>query len=141
MQKASIAGLIALVLLLVSCKKDSDEMQIRTRVDEMALAIEAKNGREFVSYLDEQFQDQDGRTRKKIRAMLAVIFLQNKTIKVNYKIDELKVSDNTAQVLISVTNTDGSLIGFRSSRISIQSLWKKINNEWALYRARWKRID
>ncbi len=78
MQKASIAGLIALVLLLVSCKKDSDEMQIRTRVDEMALAIEAKNGREFVSYLDEQFQDQDGTTRKKIRAMLAVIFLQKK---------------------------------------------------------------
>ena len=107
----------------------------------MALAIEAKNGREFVSYLDEQFQDQDGRTRKKIRAMLAAIFLQNKAIKVNYNIDTMKVVDNTAQVSISVKNTDGSLIGFRSSRVSIQSLWKKPDNDWLLYRARWEKMD
>jgi len=140
MLKASIAGLLVL-FLLVSCKKDSDETQIRTSINDMALAIEAKNGREFATYLDEQFQDQDGRTRKKIRAMLAVIFLQNKTIKVNYNIDTLKVTKNTAQVTISVTNTDGNLVGFRYSRVSIQSLWKKTNNGWLLYRARWERID
>jgi len=140
MLKASIAGLLVL-LLLVSCKKDSDETQIRTSINDMALAIEAKNGREFATYLDEQFQDQDGRTRKEIRAMLAVVFLKNKTIKVNYNIDTLKVTKNTAQVSISVTNTDGNLIGFRSSRISVQSLWEKTNNDWLLYRARWERID
>ncbi|MFV1992637.1 MAG: hypothetical protein ACC635_01940 [Acidiferrobacterales bacterium] len=140
MQKVSIAGLLIL-LLLASCKKDSDETQIRNRINEMALAIEAKNGREFVNYLDEQFQDQDGRTRKKIRAMLAVIFLQNKTIKVNYQIDALKLVDNTAQVSIHVTSSDGYLVGFRASRVSIQSLWKKTNGEWALYRARWARTD
>ena len=79
MQKVSIVGFLVL-LLLVSCKKDSDETKIRTVINEMALAIEAKNGREFTSYLDEQFQDQDGRTRKKIRAMLAAIFLDRKSV-------------------------------------------------------------
>lgn len=129
------------MITLAGCNKDSDESKIRRMITEMAQAVEAKNGREFISYLHDKFQDQGGRNKGQIRGMLAVIFLQNKKINISFDIDKILVQDESAQANIIVKGSEGQLFRLRTSQLVIQSLWKKHEDDWLLYRVNWKRLD
>lgn len=127
--------------MLIGCKEVSIESKIRNQINKMALAVEEKNGRDFIEYLDENFQDQDGRNKKQIRGILAAIFLQNKTINVTYSIDEIQIQEGIVLASINVKNTAGKLFRTSASDVLIRSQWREHENEWLVYRAQWERID
>lgn len=128
------------IFLITGCDKDSAEIKIRRQIDEMAQAIEAKNGRDFIGHLKENFQDQDGRNKGQIRGMLAVIFMQHNKINISYSIDKVQVQGDSAQADILVKGSAGRVFNLRASRLSIQSLWKEHEGEWMLYRVHWEKL-
>jgi len=139
--RKSIFTIISSIIILTGCSHDSIETKIRKQIDGMAQAVEEKNGRAFIAYLDKNYQDQGGRNRRQVRGMLAAIFLQNKKIKISYSVDKVQVQGDNVQANILVKSSAGKLFNLRSATINIQSQWKRTDGDWKLYRARWRRVD
>lgn len=131
---------LVIICLTTGCTKDSAETEIKKQITKMVTAVEEKKGRDFIAYLDDEFQDQDGRDKRKIRGILTAIFLQNKPISLNYNLDKLQVLNNTAQSTVSLKNIDGRLFRMNASQLIIKSQWRKKDNEWLIYRTNWERV-
>jgi len=136
-----LAALLIFTLILPSCKRDNPEMIIRARIGKLAEYVETKNGKNFVNLLTNNFQDHNGRGPREIRGMLAVIFLQNKTINISYNIDRIQVQGESAQADITVKTSNSKLFNLGKATLSIHSQWLAVDGNWLLYRARWERME
>ena len=134
-------GFIVLIaaVLLSACTKTPDEAAIRDAIGDMSLAVENKESRTFLAYLDPAFQDQYGRDAKVIRQVLAYHFLANQNITVVITDIQIQITGSTAQAILHVATTGASrLIPERGQYYELTTGWRKLDGEWLVVSASWQ---
>lgn len=139
--KTIAASIVLLQLLLMACST-SDETRIRQALEAMQEAVVQKNAGEFVSYLADDFEDQQGRDARAIRGYVAGLLLRNSRVGVYIGLPEIRVDGDRARTVctVTVTGADG-LIPERMRRVMLLLDWAKISGEWRVYRANWREPD
>lgn len=147
----SLLALLSLFSLFsalgLGCSTPPDAQQISDHIHSMAENVENKNAGDILDRLSESFSATHLRTKKDTQRLLALSFLKYKRISIllaNIKIsvNETYLDQATATFnVIATSNTPGgvSLIPHEGQAYRFTTDWEKIDNEWYLQRAEWKR--
>ncbi|OUS04749.1 hypothetical protein A9Q81_05615 [Gammaproteobacteria bacterium 42_54_T18] len=145
----SSLSLLALLYLfsLIGCSTPPDAQQINDHIYDIAENIENKNTNDILDRLSHTFSAKHLRTKEDTQRLLMLSFLKYKRISVlltNVKvsINEIYLDQATATFnVIATSNTTGgaSLIPNEGQAYRFTTNWEKIDDEWYLQQAQWKR--
>jgi len=135
------------LLSLIGCSPPPDAQQISDHIHGIAENVENKNTNDILDRLSQTFSAKHLRTKKDTRRLLILSFLKYKRISilltnVKISIDEIYLDQATATFnVIATSNTTGgtSLIPNEGQAYRFTTDWEKIDDEWYLQRAEWKR--
>ncbi|MDH5632843.1 MAG: nuclear transport factor 2 family protein [Gammaproteobacteria bacterium] len=135
--KTIAASIVLLQLLLTACPA-SEETRIRQALEAMQEAVVQKNAGKFVSYLADDFEDQQGRDARAVRGYVAGLLLRNSRVGVYIGLPEIKINADHARTecTVTVTGADG-LIPERMRRVVLLLDWVKVSGDWRVFRANW----
>ena len=142
----ALLSLLSLIFLL-GCSTPPDSQQIRDHIYSIAENTENKNTNDILDRLSDTFSAKHLRTKKDTQRLLMLSFLKYKRISVlltNIKvsIDEIYLDQATATFnVIATSNSAGgtSLTPNEGQAYRFTTDWEKIDSEWYLQRAEWKR--
>ncbi len=142
----ALLSLLSLILLL-GCSPPPDSQQISDHIYSIAEDVENKNANDILDRLSGTFSAKHLRTKKDTQRLLMFSFLKYKRISVlltNIKvsIDEIYLDQATATFnVIATSNSAGgaNLIPSEGQVYRFTTDWEKIDSEWYLQQASWKR--
>ena len=145
----SLPTLLSLFFLfsLSGCNTPPDSQQISDHIHDIAEDVENRNTNDILGRLSDTFSAKHLRTKKDTRRMLMFSFLKYKRISVlltnvNVSIDEIYHNQASATFnVIATSNTAGGngLIPNEGQAYRFSTDWEKVDDEWYLQRAEWKR--
>ena len=145
----SLLALLSLLSLfsLLGCSTPPDSQQISDHIHGIAEDVENKNTSDILGRLSDTFSAKHLRTKKDTQRMLMLSFLKYKRISVlltnvNISIDEIYHNQASATFnVIATSNTAGGtgLIPSEGQAYRFTTDWEKVDDEWYLQRAEWKR--
>ncbi len=126
--------------LLTACSRSDPEKELRSAVDKMQAAIEAKDASGFLEHVAEDFTRESGSfDKKEARRMLAGVFLTNQSIKVVTTVRDIKIEGQraTAQITVLATGSSG-LLPERGQSWAFTTNWRRESGRWRVFNAEWK---
>ncbi|HSX60996.1 MAG TPA: nuclear transport factor 2 family protein [Tahibacter sp.] len=126
---------------LAACSRTPDEQRIRDAVAAMEAAVEARNPRDFMAYVADDFVGRDGGfDRAALHNLLRGQFLRNEAIGVVVGPVEITMQPPRATARMSVTLTGGSgeLLPERGAVYQVETGWKLVDGEWRCLSATWQ---
>ena len=136
---------VILAICLTGCSDDiSKEDQLAEALDEMQLAAENRKLGDLMEYVSKQYQDEDGRNWKDVRALAQLQFLRNKNLHTYKIIKNINlINENQAEIrlLVAIAGTpisdSDSLFNLRAEmmRFDITFAWQE---SWKVTSARWQ---
>lgn len=129
------------VLLATACSRTPDEQRIREAIAAMKTAVEARNPRDFMAYVADDFVGRDGGfDRASLHNLLRAQFLRNQSIGVLIgPIDvTLQPPRATARMSVTLTGGAGGLLPERGAIYEVETGWKQVDGEWRCLSARWE---
>ncbi|HBI14456.1 MAG TPA: hypothetical protein DDY20_02895 [Desulfobulbaceae bacterium] len=137
--------LLALFFLAACGPGDSPEEQVRQYVAAAEAAVEARNLGGLKELITEQYQDEQGRTRRDIVAIAARYLYANKNIHVLTRIEGLAVSAPGQARLTVYAALTGQNVSDLDALLNMQAdLYRfdlelvRMDGEWQLLRAEWR---
>jgi hypothetical protein len=132
-------------LLLSACAHTPDEQRIREAMAAMQQAMEARQLRDFLAYVDTDFAGNSGSVsdgsvdRATLANILRAEVLRNDRIGVSLGPIDVEIQGNraTAHVVATLTGGSGGLLPERGAMYSIVSGWKTDGRSWRCYNASW----
>ena len=133
---------IMLCFVMAACSKLSDEQIIRNTISDMIRAVEEKERKTFVSYLDKDFRAQKTQRIADIQSMMFYHYQRNKNINIYVSDTEIRVDGKRADVILSVilTGAEG-LLPKRVRAYRVEMMWRKLDDAWLVSRAHWEARD
>jgi hypothetical protein len=135
-------------LLLVGCSSDVEtpEQQLRRLVQAAELAVENRDLSAAMAFVDEGYQDAEGRGWPQIRGMLAGYLLRHPSIHILSKIDRIELKGETEAEMVVLAGLAGStqeaetpLGQWRGRLIRLAlNFQRNQSGEWRLKKAEWR---
>lgn len=140
-------ALLCLQLLLTGCSQTPTEEAIRTEIEELAAAIEARQSAAVASRLHEDFISEGahgGMDRRTAQRTLMAIFYRHKNISVtltNIQVTPDPVNRSRANATFNALTTggDGGLLPSSGELYRVESEWQLVDDEWKLLKLSGKR--
>ncbi|MBL8298775.1 MAG: nuclear transport factor 2 family protein [Rhodanobacteraceae bacterium] len=132
---------IAVSLLLSACNRAPDEQRIREAVTAMEAAVEARNPRDFMVHVADDFVGRDsGFDRTSLHNLLRAQFLRNQAVGVVIgPIDVvLQPPRATARMSVTLSGSTGGLLPERGAIYSVETGWKLVDGQWRCLSASWE---
>ena len=141
----TVLVLLLALLLLVACGQgDSPEEQSRQYVAAAEAAVEASDAGDLKELIAQQYQDDQGRTRRDIMAVAARYLLANKNIHVLTRIEDLRfpapeqarlavyaaLSGQNVSDLDALLNMQADLYRFDLELIKTEGKWQLVRADW-----------
>lgn len=140
------AGYVIAFLTLISlsgCGSTPDTQQINDHIHALAKDVEEKSTDGVLERLNETFNAKHFRTKKDIQRLLILSFLKYKRISVLLTNIQVTVSETYTDQAVATFNavaTSGSgLIPNEGQAYRFTTDWIKVEDEWLLQSAEWKR--
>ncbi len=135
------AGLLVWVLAS-ACGGPSagPEEQLRTWVEQVQLAAEAKDRRELVGMLSPAYADSRGNDIDDIENMLRAYFFRQNTIKLLMSVDEIRLYGESAaeiDLTVGMAGSNNGAFGFKADAYRFQLELEQKGGDWLLLAARW----
>jgi hypothetical protein len=134
--------LCIVALLLGACSRAPDEQRIREAMAAMQQAMEARQPRDFLAYVDTDFigNNDAGVDRAMLGNILRAEVLRNDRIGVSLGPIDIEIHDNraTARSLVTLTGGSGGLLPEQGAVYSIVSGWRRDGPRWLCYNASWQ---
>ena len=131
---------VALLLALsASCSRSDPEVALRTRVESLAAAIEARDPAAMQQHLAADFIGNDGLDREAARRLAVGYVLRHRDLGVTVGPLEVEMASDHATVRCKAVLQGGSGRALPdSARIyEVESGWRMEGGEWRLASARW----
>lgn len=133
--------LILAAILLSACGRTPDEEQVRENLDQVVTAVKARQPREVVEHLTQDFVAQEQMGVDEVRRFMLAQFFRNQQI--NLVVTGLKVTveGQDAQANFRVVVTGGfSWIPERLDYYQVSTRWLKQDGDWLIRSAAWKPV-
>ena len=139
-QRIATATGVAACLLLVACTKDDPEQAVRSRIQAMQAAIDARDAGDVEDLLAKDFVGSDGMDRHAIRQLAVGVFLRHKDVAA--KLGPVSVelrgeSDAIAKFSVLATGGSGGFLPESGQLYQVESGWRLVDGEWRLLNATW----
>lgn len=141
--RLSFVALAIFALAVVACARGSDEQRIRDAIATMKAAVETRQPRDFMRYIDIDFAGTEaGFDREALHNLLRAQALRNEKTGVTLGlIDvELQAGRATAKLTATLTGDRGGWLPDHGAVYSISTGWKQIGSTWLCIRADWERM-
>lgn len=128
------------LLLIAACHRTPDEERIRQAITAMQSAVQARDPRAFMAYVDADFTGNGGQAdREGLHNLLRVQVLRNAQIGVTLGTIDVELQGDRAIVHVTATIYGGSggLLPERGAVYDITSGWKREGSAWRCYNANW----
>ena len=136
-------------LIIVACADDptSPEQQIRNSLLAMEAAAQERSTRDFMSYISDDYLDQQGNNKEGLKRCVQILFLRNQKIKIFTFVKSLEVNNGYAEVEISTAMTsrdidlsqENNRLKADTQRFSITLSPNKNSDVWLVQSANWQR--
>jgi hypothetical protein len=142
MQAKRFVILFLLVAMAACSRTSSNEEALRGRVEEMKLAVESKDASGFMKHVASNFKGASDETgeidREALRRLVTGTLFVYPKIKVATTVRDIKVTDESAQMLIEAIATAGeNVLPDQARHFSFDTHWTRTGQTWQLTRARW----
>jgi hypothetical protein len=142
MRLKHFATLFLLIAIAACSRSSSNEEALRGRVEEMKIAIENKDASGFMKHVAPTFKGASDETgemdREALRRLVTGTLFVYPKIKVATTVREIKVTDESAQMLIEAIATAGeNVLPDQARHFSFDAQWSRTGQTWQLTRARW----
>jgi len=139
------AFIITACLWLIACNSSATgpEQALREWVADVELAVTEKDRRGLLDMMSENYTDARGNDRSSINDLLRFYFLRQQTVRLVTKIDEIKVSGETAaDVLLTVgmAGTNDGALGLSADAYKFHFELENDGDNWVLIGARWAEL-
>ena len=141
--------IIVSFLVLVSCSSDptSPEQQVRNSLLAMETAAQERSMSDFMSYISDDYYDQQGNNKDSLKRLLRVLFLRNQKINIFYVVRSLEIKNGKAKADISAAMTSREVdlsqeknrLKADTIRFTMTLLQNKNSDDWLIQTADWKR--
>lgn len=131
---------LAIVAMAVGCARPPDEVQIRSSIEAMRSAAEARQPGGVVGEIADDFTGNNGEIdRDGLSRLLKFQFLRNESIGVAIGAIDVAVDDDRATAKFAVTFSDASRrwLPGGSEAYAIVSGWRREGSRWICYNATW----
>lgn len=129
-----------LVCSLASCARVPDAEAVRSAIQSMAAAAQAKRSAEVLEQLSADFVGNDGEfDRAGLERMMRARLLAGQSIGVSIGAVDVQVDGDRAIARFDVTLTDGSgrWLPDRRSVLDVTTGWRREGRGWHCYNAKW----
>lgn len=146
MKRASRNVLILLLFAgMLACSKPAvgPEQQIRDWVAAGVDAAQRKDRGDIVDMISPAYNDRRGQGREDIDKLLRLYFFRTEKVALLEKIEEIRISaDTAAEVLLTVgmAGSSDNLLGFRADAYKFALELEFDGDDWLLISARWGQI-
>lgn len=139
---ASCAVPGALVVLLANCGagQAGPEAELRSWVDDMHAAAEAKDRGAILDSISTAYADARGNNRDDVSDLLRLYFLRANRVEFVPAIDSIDVMGETAAdvvLTVGMAGTDHGRFALRADAYRFELELDKVDGEWQLISARW----
>ena len=137
--KARRAWLAVALLVLAGCDSTPPEQKLRTTIQQMAAAGEARQVSKVMDAVAEDFGGPGGMDRKGLQRFLTFAGMQNANIGVTMGPVEVELIGEraTAKFTLGVTGGAGRFLPDRAQVYDVTTGWKLVDGEWKLISADW----
>ena len=125
---------------LAACSRDTPEQAVRTQVEAMQAAIDARDAGDIDELLADDFIGNEGLDKRGARQLAAGMFLRYRDIgaKVGPVSIELRgESDAIARFGVLATGGSGGLLPDSGQIYQVETGWRLVDGEWKLLTASW----
>ena len=144
MQNVQKISIIMLGYFVISCSEPiDDETQIRTRIDSMQTATEAKELGNVLAPVHKDFLGNARVRRINLKGLILLHFRRNKNVHVLVNNLDIVLADSpepkTAKVICNVVLLGRNQTLPETGRVlTVESEWQKEEGEWFVVRAKWR---
>jgi hypothetical protein len=136
---AAFTLLLGAAVLLPGCSRPAPEAALRSAVERMEAAAEARDSSALVADFSEQFVGPDGMDRDQFRRTLAVIWLRNREVGVAVGPLEVAIMGEGARVEFTAATRGGDgWLPDRAQVYRVKTGWRLEGGEWKLVSASWE---
>jgi len=131
---------LAVALLAAACSRPPDEVRIRSAIEAMKAAAEARKAAGVLEYLADDFTGNNGEVdRDGLARLLKMHFLQRDAIGVDIGAIAIDIDGDRATAKFEIVLSDGSGRWLPSGRetYAIISGWRRDGSGWICYNATW----
>ena len=126
---------------LAACSRDTPEQAVRTQVEAMQAAIDARDAGDIDELLADDFIGNDGMDRRAIRQLASAVFLRHRDV--GAKVGPIGVelrgdSDAIARFSVIATGGSGGLLPESGQVYQVETGWRLVDGDWKLLNASWK---
>lgn len=136
------AFLLVLALLpMVGCKRTPPEQAVRTQLDALQAAVEARDAAAVSALLSNDFIGNDGLDKRGARQLAAGMFLRYRTAKVRFgpvRVSLRGEGNAVASFSVVASGGDGSLLPQDGQLYQVETGWRLEGSDWRLVNASWK---
>ena len=135
---------LAMVAMAVGCARPPDEIQIRSSIETMRSAAEARQPAGVTGEIADDFTGNNGEIdRDGLSRLLKFQFLRNESIGVAIGAIDVAVDGDRATAKFAVTFSDASRrwLPGGSETYAIVSGWRREGSHWICYNASWAQSD
>lgn len=130
---------IAALCLLAGCSRAPAEQRLREAMAGLQAAIEAREVREAMGYVDEAFIGSGSLDREGARNLLRVMVLRHQSLGLTLGPAEIELFEGRATVRFTAVATggQGALLP-QSARVwQVETAWREDGSDWRLISAHW----
>lgn len=140
MRPVLLISLVLLAALVAACSRTPDETRIRAAIGAMEAAVEARQPRDFMGYVGEDFAGQDGGLdRPALHNLLRAQFLRNQAVSVLIGPIDVTLHGERASARMSVTVSGGAgLLPERGAIYQVDTGWRRSGGDWMVVSATWR---
>ena len=136
-----VGWMVALLLCaaLAGCTRTAPEQALRTAVDALQRAVEARDAGEVASFLAEDFVGPGGLDRDGARRLAALHFMRHGEVGVLPGPLHIELQDTHARVRFSaaVSGGSGRLLPDTAQAWQVDTGWRLVDGEWRMTSATW----
>jgi len=136
----------SLILLLASACSEpvaDPEIALQDWVARGEIAAEAKDRRDLLAMISDDYVDARGNDHEKIGNILRIYFLRQQSLALLTRIDDISMSGDTAARLnltVGMAGSNDNLLGFRADAYQFEFELENPDGDWMLIGARWGKL-
>lgn len=138
--------LAAFAALLTGCgDSDSPEQQVRRVIDEMEIAVEARDVGELVEHLSDEYRDANGMSAQEAARYARGYFVANQSIHLLTRVEQIEFplpDEARARVLVGMVGTDANAAGnwdLAADLYEFKVTLRQEAGDWKVTFAQWSR--
>ena len=144
--KTPVIFLFVVLVFLAGCGEPSPEDRIRQMLADAEVAAEERNTGDVMAFVADDYRDAQGNGTEELRNFLRVTFLRYQSVHLLVRIDEIRVQDTGADVVLFVAMAGQPLpesnpLMLRADVHRLDLRLTEIDGDWRVSTAAWRRAE